>query len=113
MPEEKKNFGEFLMGQGVITAEQLKKALQEQKRGERIEQALVRLKFTKEDVVLQYLADYFNLPYVDLDTYLIDEKVLKLVPEEIARRHTVIPLFRDRKCVNRGPDQSSQHPCPG
>ena len=94
MAEEKKSFGDFLAGQGVITADQLRKAVQEQKRGERIEQAFVRLNYMKEEVVLQYLADYFNLPYVDLDTYLIDEKVVKLIPEEVARRHTLIPLFK-------------------
>ncbi len=94
MAEEKKSFGDFLAGQGVITADQLRKTVQEQKRGERIEQAFVRLNYVKEEVVLQYLADYFNVPYVDLDTYLIDEKVVKLIPEEIARRHTLIPLFK-------------------
>ena len=40
------------------------------------------------------MADYFNLPYVDLDTYLIDEKIVKTIPEEMARRHTLIPLFK-------------------
>jgi type IV pilus assembly protein PilB len=40
------------------------------------------------------VADYFNLPYVDLDTYLIDEKIVNAIPEEMARRHTLIPLFR-------------------
>jgi type IV pilus assembly protein PilB len=28
-----------------------------------------------------------------LDTYLIDEKVVKMIPEEMARRHTLLPLF--------------------
>jgi type IV pilus assembly protein PilB len=95
MAEEKKSFGEFLVGLGIITADQLKKALQEQKRaGERLEQTIVRLKYAKEEHVLQCLADYFNLPFVDLNTYLIDEKVAKIVPEEIARRHILIPLFK-------------------
>jgi len=94
MPEEKKSFGEFLVGLGVITADQLKKALQEQRRGERLEEVLIRLKYTPEELVLQHLADYFNLPYVNLDTYLIDEKIVKIIPEEIARRHTLIPLFK-------------------
>jgi type IV pilus assembly protein PilB len=95
MAEEKKSFGEFLVGLGVITADQLKKALQEQKRaGERLEQTVVRLKYAKEEHVLQCLADYFNLPFVDLNTYLIDEKVTKILPEEIARRHILIPLFK-------------------
>jgi len=95
MPEEKKTFGDFLIGLGVITADQLKKASQEQRqKGERLEQAIVRLGYAKEELALQCLADYFNLPYVDLDTYLIDEKIVKTIPEEMARRHTLMPLFK-------------------
>ncbi len=95
MVEEKKSLGEYLVGLGVLTADQLKKAAQEQKqKGERLEQAVVRLGYAKEELILQCLADYFNLPYVDLDTYLIDEKIVKTIPEEIARRHTLIPLFK-------------------
>src|SRR3972149_4803986 len=95
MAEEKKSFGDFLVGLGVITTDQLKKASQEQKqRGERLEQTLVRLGYAKEELILQCLADYFNLPYVDLDTYLIDEKIVKTIPEETARRHLLIPIFK-------------------
>lgn len=95
MVEERKSLGEYLVGRGLITADQLKKALQEQRqRGERLEQTLVRMGYVKEELILQCLADYFNLPYVDLDTYLIDEKIVKTIPEEMARRHTLIPLFK-------------------
>ena len=94
MAVEKKSFGDFLVGLGVIAADQLKRVSLELKRGERLEQAIVRLGYAKEELILQCLADYFNLPYIDLDTYLIDEKILKTIPEEIARRHTLIPLFK-------------------
>jgi len=94
MTEKKVGFGEYLVGLGILTTDQLKKATQDQKRGERLEQALVRLNLMKEELALQHLADYFNLPYVDLDTYLIDEKVVQLIPEETARRHMAVPLFR-------------------
>ena len=95
MVEEKKSLGDFLIGLGIITADQLKKASQEQKqKGERLEQTIVRLGYAKEELIVQCLADYFNLPYVDLDTYLIDEKIIKTIPEERARRHTLIPLFK-------------------
>ena len=95
MVEQKKSFGDFLVGSGVITVDQFKKVSQEQKqRGERLEQTIVRLGYANEELILQCLADYFDLPYVDLDTYLIDETVVKTIPEEIARRHTVIPLFK-------------------
>jgi type IV pilus assembly protein PilB len=95
MPEEKKSFGDILVGLKIITPDQLRKATQEQKqKGERLEQTLVRLGYATEELVLQVLADYFDLPFVDLDTYLIDEKVVRMIPEEMARRHTLIPLFK-------------------
>ena len=95
MVDEKKSFGDFLVGLGVLSADHLKKASQEQRqRGERLEQAIVRLGYAKEELILQCLADYFNLPYVDLDTYLIDEKTVNTISEEVARRHTLIPLFK-------------------
>jgi type IV pilus assembly protein PilB len=95
MAEEKKTFGDFLVGIGVLSADQIKKALQEQKlKGERLEQTILRLGYAKEELILQCLADYFNLPYVDLDTYLIDEKIVKTVPEDTARRHLLIPIFK-------------------
>jgi type IV pilus assembly protein PilB len=95
MPEEKKTFGDFLVRSGVITADQLKKALQEQRRaGERLEQTLVRLKYAEANRVFHFLAEYSDLPFVDLDTYMIDDKVVHLIPEELARRHRLIPLFK-------------------
>jgi type IV pilus assembly protein PilB len=95
MSESKRSFGEYLLGQGIITDDQLKRAAQEQRRGtERFEQALLRLGMVKEDVVFECLADYFDLPFVDLDTYLMDGSVTKIVPEETARQHTLMPLFK-------------------
>ncbi len=91
----KKSFGEFLVDLGVITGEQLKKASEEQKiRQERLEKTIIRKGYAKDEVIFQCLANYYDLPYVDLDTYLIDEQVLKIVPEDIARRHTIIPIFK-------------------
>lgn len=95
MAEEKKSLGEFLVAQGVVTKEQLQRALDEQKKtGERLEQAIVRLQLASEELVLQNLADYFSLPFIDLNTYQIDEKVVKLLPEEIVRHHNLMPLFK-------------------
>ena len=95
MAEEKKSFGDFLVERGFITADQLEKAIGEQKREEeRLEETIVRLKYAEEEPILQCLADYFSLPFVDLDTYLVDEEVVSLIPEKIARRHTLIPLFK-------------------
>ena len=34
-----------------------------------------------------------SIPYVELDSYLIDEKLIELVPEKLARRYQLIPIF--------------------
>jgi len=95
MAEEKKSFSDFLVERGVIAPDQLRKAIQEQKqKGDRLEQTIVRLKYAEEEPVLKSLAEYFNLPYVDLDTYIIDEEITKIIPEEMAIRHTLIPIFK-------------------
>lgn len=95
MIEGKKSLGDFLVDRGIIHPDQLKKAYQEQKRGgERLEQTLVRLEVAQEAQVLQGLADYFSLPFIDLNTYSIDEKVIRIIPEEMARRHSLMPLFK-------------------
>jgi type IV pilus assembly protein PilB len=95
MIEGKKSLGDFLVDRGIIHPDQLKKAYQEQKRGgERLEQTLVRLEYAQETQVLQGLADYFSLPFIDLNTYSIDERVIKIIPEEMARRHSLMPLFK-------------------
>lgn len=95
MSKEKKSLGEYFIELGLITPEQLKKAIQEaRQKGERLEQTLIRMGVAKEEVIIQCLAHYYSLPYVDLDTYLLDEEVVKLIPEEIARRYTLIPLFK-------------------
>jgi type IV pilus assembly protein PilB len=95
MAEEKKSFSDFLVERGVIAPDQLRKAIQEQKqKGEKLEQTIIRLKYAEEEPVLKSLAEYFNLPYVDLDTYIIDEEITKIIPEEMAIRHTLIPIFK-------------------
>jgi type IV pilus assembly protein PilB len=95
MAGEKKTFGDFLVGTGVISPDQFKKAIQEQKqKGEKIEQTIIRLKYAEEEPVFRSLADYFNIPYVDLDTYIVDEEITKIIPEEMAKRHRLIPLFK-------------------
>jgi len=94
MVEDKKTFGEYLVSIGTLTVNHLKEAQEQKRKGERLEQAILRLKYAEEELIFQCLADYFDLPYVDLNTYLIDETILSLVPEEMARRYILIPLFK-------------------
>ncbi len=88
-PEEK------LVGEGLITAEQLRQAQAEAARtGQTIRQALVRLKLIEPNILAHWLSRLLGIPRVELPSYLIDSQVLEAVPEPLARKHKVIPLFK-------------------
>ncbi len=86
--------GDFLIKQGLITQEQLKKALKYQKEsGKLIGRCLIELGFITEEDLIKTLSEQLDVPYLSLKKYKIDPSVLKLVPEEIARSKKVFPLF--------------------
>ena len=93
--KKRKLLGEMLIASGVITEEQLKTALGSQKQsGLRLGKELIRLGYLTEEVIIETLGDQAGIPYVDLDTYLIDQKTISLIPEDLARRHQLLPLFK-------------------
>ena len=92
---EKTTWGEDLVGQGVITKDQFQKAQEEGKRtGSSFKKSLVQLGYMTEEGIVIFLSSYLHIPYVDLSTYLVKPEVVKLVPEAIARKHRLIPIFK-------------------
>jgi MSHA biogenesis protein MshE len=85
--------GEVLVTEKVITPEQLKLALDEQKRtGRRLGRALSDLGFATEDKIAQALARQLNLRYVDLRQHNFTSKVVMKLPETAARRFRAVVL---------------------
>jgi type IV pilus assembly protein PilB len=92
--------GEILVREGLITQEQLKKALLEQKNsGMRLGYTLVKLGFIEETEVSKMLARQYRMPAVDLSRFEVDAKILKLIPPDIATKHTVLPLKREGRTL--------------
>ena len=92
--------GDILVREGLITLEQLKKALQEQKSsGMRLGYTLVKLGFVEETEVTKCLARQYRMPAVDLTRFEVDPKILKLLPPDIATKHTVLPLKREGRTL--------------
>ncbi len=92
--------GEILVREGLITQEQLRKALLEQKgSGMRLGYTLVKLGFIEETEVTKMLARQYRMPAVDLSRFEVDPKVLKLLPPDIAVKHTVLPLKREGRTL--------------
>jgi type IV pilus assembly protein PilB len=92
--------GDILVREGLITLEQLRKALQEQKSsGMRLGYTLVKLGFIEETEVTKMLARQYRMPAVDLSRFEVDPKILKLLPPDIATKHTVLPLKREGRTL--------------
>jgi type IV pilus assembly protein PilB len=92
--------GELLLKEGLITQEQLSKALQEQKQsGTRVGYNLVKLGYVKETDLTRMLARQHKMPAVDLSKFQVDPRIAKLIPGELAMKHSVLPLKRDGRTL--------------
>jgi type IV pilus assembly protein PilB len=92
--------GDLLLREGLITQDQLNKALQEQRHnGTRVGYNLVKLGFVKETDLTRMLARQHKMPAVDLTKFQVDPRIAKLIPGEIALKHSVLPLKRDGRTL--------------
>src|SRR6266699_499380 len=92
--------GEILLREGLITQDQLKKALLEQKNtGMRLGYTLVKLGFVEETEISKMLARQYRMPAVDLSRFEVDAKIIKLLPPDVAIKHTVLPLKREGRTL--------------
>lgn len=89
--------GDLLVKEGLLSREHLAKALQEQSAnpGQRIGLTVVKMGFVLETEVVKMLARQYRMPAVDLARFELDIRLLKLIPAELASKHTVLPLKRD------------------
>lgn len=100
-----KRIGEMLVEDGIITQEQLEAALDIQRRssvgGDRIGEILVASSAASAEQIYAALAHKFGMPFVLLRNFFIEIECLNLVPADIARRYTLVPLLahRDRLIV--------------
>jgi len=92
--------GDILVREGLITQDQLKKALLEQKSsGMRLGYTLVKLGYIEETEVTKMLARQYRMPAVDLSRFEVEPRILKLLTPDIAIKHTVLPLKREGRTL--------------
>ncbi len=91
------NLGELLLREKAITPENLKSALDFQKKnGLPLVTAMVQLGFIKEEEIAQTLSRQLGYPYIDLDQFEVYSEVIKLIPSDIAKKYVVMPIHRIR-----------------
>jgi type IV pilus assembly protein PilB len=99
-PASTERLGDLLIREGLITREQLAQALeQQQESGMRLGYTLVKLGMVQEIEITKMLARQYRVPAVDLSRFEVDEKIIKLIPSEVALRHTVLPLKREARML--------------
>ncbi|MEO1201532.1 MAG: GspE/PulE family protein [Pseudomonadota bacterium] len=89
--------GERLIASGLITEDQLQVALTEQKRhDEPLGRILVSLGLISEGMLRDTLGESLGQEAVDLATVIPDPDALQMVPKNIARRYSMLPINFDK-----------------
>lgn len=88
---------QFLQQKGYLTPEQLEEAIkvQQQTKESDLGRVLVSLRMVGEREILQAKAQEMGIAFVDLDRITIDSSAINVVPERIAKAHSVIPVKKD------------------
>jgi len=85
--------GSVLLEMGLISEAQLNRALAEQKKtGELLGKTLVKLGLITEDELVKSLSKQLGIPLVRISDHVLDVKVVRIVPEDVARKHKVIVI---------------------
>ena len=88
--------GEKLLSLGLISADQLRIALTEQKRTKKLVGAcLVDMGFITESALGEVLAESSGAQKFNPKTTMLDSTVVRKIPKEIAIRHKVIPVSHE------------------
>ena len=94
---KRKRLGDLLVEAGLLTANQVNEALEQQKKsGKRLGRIVIAKGWVSDQDVMQLLSEQLNVPYVRLRSRIYDPDVIKLLERDIARRLKVLPLFKVR-----------------
>jgi type II secretory ATPase GspE/PulE/Tfp pilus assembly ATPase PilB-like protein len=93
---KKLRLGELLIQQGLITLDQLRIGLTQQKQEKiPIGRQLVKLGFVSEAVIRDLMARTIGQESIDLSQVVADAEALQLIPQEFARRYRMLPIAYD------------------
>jgi type IV pilus assembly protein PilB len=87
--------GELLVKENLLTTEQLRQARDAARHGgSRLGAQITKLGYLQETELTDFVAKQYGVPSIDLDEFEIDPAVIQLIPEEVALKHTVLPVNR-------------------
>src|SRR5436305_11804385 len=87
--------GDLLVREKVINHDQLTQALRKQREtGGRLGSVLVKMGLLTDEEVTNFLSRQYGVPAINLQFFEIDPNVIKLIPQETARKYQILPLSR-------------------
>src|SRR6266496_1111580 len=87
--------GEILVRENLISPQHLRQALDYQREhGGRLGYNLVKLGLLSDDTITAVLSRQYGIPSVNLELFNIDDSVIRLIPQEVAQKYSVLPLSR-------------------
>jgi type IV pilus assembly protein PilB len=87
--------GELLVKENLLSADQLRRAREQSRAsGNRLGAQITKLGYLDESELTDFVAKQYGVPSIDLDQFEIEAAVIALIPEEVALKHTVIPVNR-------------------
>ena len=87
--------GEILVRENLISPQHLREALDYQREhGGRLGFNLVKLGLISDDMITAVLSRQYGIPSVNLELFNIDPAVIGLIPQDVAQKHSVLPLSR-------------------
>lgn len=94
------DFTEILLRRKVVSKEQLDEARGlQQKTNIKLQDALVKLAYATSMEVTQAVAEFHNMPFVDLTKVTVPPAIIELVPESVARENIILPVGTDNGCL--------------
>jgi type IV pilus assembly protein PilB len=87
--------GEILVRENLLSAQQLREALDYQRaHGGRLGFNLVKMGLVSDDMITAVLSRQYGVPSVNLELFDIEPSVIRLIPQEVAQKYSVLPLSR-------------------
>jgi len=92
----RKRLGDLLVEANVITMEQLEAALANKHRDEKLGDYLIKENFLTEQQLIEVLEFQLGVPHIKLNQYVIEAELLQLIPAELAKRSSIMPIRREK-----------------
>src|SRR5687768_17778920 len=90
-----RRLGDLLVAEKLITDDQLRQALGEQKgKADKLGSILVRQGSLTEEQLIGFLSRQYGIPSITLSNLDVDGETLRLVPAHIAKKYEVLPVKR-------------------